>query len=677
MSEKLVTVIVPIYKVEQYINRCVDSIISQTYKNLEIILVDDGSPDSCGKICDDYAKSDSRIKVIHKENGGLSDARNAGIAVANGDYLMFVDSDDWVDEDFCESAVSTLEKNNSDIVVFGYNRVDESDNLLDSWNLQGRHKYSKQEALKKLFRSEIDNYAWNKIYKRSLFHEIRYPKGKLWEDIGTTYLLFAEAESIYISNCVTYNYLMRKSSITGQRNRKGELDMFTQRLEQYEFAQKNFPGLSKEILPLLVFSALRAYIFAGNDRNGKDICERADQFLTSHKQEVKKLSAGFKSTLFYFNKQLYRNMARIVEHNRNINLERKLLAIPKKVVKRLFRLLKRKNAKRSIQQLWDTNFEKRCYVIGTPDHDNLGDHAIALSTIQYLAQILKEYQIIDITEDEYWKYRDSLIANTNPDKDLIVLQGGGNIGDQYPFIERIRKDIIQYIDAEKIVFPQTIYFSDSSQGNAEKKNIKDIYTSSKTLCLTAREEKSFSIMQDLFEGCKVYLIPDIVLRYRITVPECQRKNVLFCLRTDKEAKLSLNDRNYLKKQCQKFGEVHYTDTCVKEYISKKERASYVDEKLNEFAKYKLIVTDRLHGMVFAALTGTPCIVLANYNYKIRGVYQWLSNVEYITFVDDVKSVEIIIDKMQNNQELCDFQYDYSTVDSYYSALGEVLLEKSV
>lgn len=673
----MVTVIVPIYKVEQYVNRCIDSIISQTYKNLEIILVDDGSPDSCGKICDSYAKTDSRIQVIHKENGGLSDARNAGIDVAKGDYLMFVDSDDWVDEDFCESAVSALENNNSDIVVFGYNRVDESDNLLESWNLQGRHKCSKQEALKKLFQSEIDNYAWNKIYKRNLFNNIRYPKGKLWEDIGTTYLLFAEAESIYISNCVTYNYLMRESSITGQRNRKGEIDMFTQRLEQYEFAQKNFPDLSNEILPLLVFSALRAYIFAGNDQSGKDICDKVDMFLTSHKQKVKSISPGFKSTLFYFNKQLYRKMARIIEQNRNVKLERKLLTIPKKIVKRILRLRKRKNAKCSIEQLWKAGFEKRCYVIGTPEHDNLGDHAIALSTIQYLNQTLKEYQIIDITEDEYWKYRDSLIANTNPDKDLVILQGGGNIGDQYPFIERIRKDIIRFIDAEKIMFPQTIYFSDSPQGNAEKKNIKDIYTKSKTLCLTAREEKSFNIMRDLFEGCRVYLIPDIVLRFRITVQECQRKNVLFCLRTDKEAKLSLDDRNYIKKQCQKIGEVHYTDTCVKKYISKIERECYVNKKLNEFSKYQFIVTDRLHGMVFAALTGTPCVVLANYNYKIRGVYQWLANVKYITFVDDVKSIDTVIKQMQNNLKSGNIQYDYSAVDSYYYALEEILLEKSV
>ena len=115
--KSLVSVIVPIYKVEKYLNKCVDSIINQSYKNLEIILVDDGSPDKCGEICDKYAEKDSRVKVIHKENGGLSDARNAGIDIAKGDYLLFVDSDDWITSNICEVLIKNANDNLSDIIA--------------------------------------------------------------------------------------------------------------------------------------------------------------------------------------------------------------------------------------------------------------------------------------------------------------------------------------------------------------------------------------------------------------------------------------------------------------------------------------------------------------------------------------------------------------------------------
>ena len=119
MSEKI-SVIVPIYKTEQFLSKCIDSIINQTYKNLEIILVDDGSPDNCPKICDEYAKRDNRIKVIHKENGGLSSARNAGIEIATGDFSAFVDSDDWIDSDMYESLVKLSDEYNADIAECGY-----------------------------------------------------------------------------------------------------------------------------------------------------------------------------------------------------------------------------------------------------------------------------------------------------------------------------------------------------------------------------------------------------------------------------------------------------------------------------------------------------------------------------------------------------------------------------
>ena len=199
---KKISVIVPIYKVEKYIHRCIDSIINQTYKNLEIILVDDGSPDSCPRICDEYAKKDKRIKVIHKENGGLSDARNKGVDIATGDYIAFVDSDDYIHPNMYEVLIYELEKNNSDIALCKYKIVYEKSKI--KTEIDGKfevYSLNNLQALDSMYGKDGVDFivAWNKLYKKDLFNKIRYPVGKIHEDEYTTYkLLFASKNVIYI-----------------------------------------------------------------------------------------------------------------------------------------------------------------------------------------------------------------------------------------------------------------------------------------------------------------------------------------------------------------------------------------------------------------------------------------------------------------------------------------------
>ena len=199
---KKISVIVPIYKVEKYIHRCIDSIINQTYKNLEIILVDDGSPDSCPRICDEYAKKDKRIKVIHKENGGLSDARNKGVDIATGDYIAFVDSDDYIHPNMYEVLIYELEKNNSDIALCKYKIVYEKSKI--TTEIDGKfevYSLNNLQALDSMYGKDGVDFivAWNKLYKKDLFNKIRYPVGKIHEDEYTTYkLLFASKNVIYI-----------------------------------------------------------------------------------------------------------------------------------------------------------------------------------------------------------------------------------------------------------------------------------------------------------------------------------------------------------------------------------------------------------------------------------------------------------------------------------------------
>jgi glycosyltransferase involved in cell wall biosynthesis len=214
-NNPLISVIIPVYKVEKYINRCIDSVINQTYTNLEIILVDDGSPDNCGKICDEYAQKDSRVVVIHKENGGLSDARNYGIDVARGEYIMFVDSDDWVHPEIVERLYSGLILNNSQISMADYLETDEIQVDISPISSCDYEVYNPKRFFEEIFwgKNAMGETAWAKLYKRELFENIRYPVGKIHEDTYTTPFLVSKAEKITVTREKMYYYYQRDDSI--------------------------------------------------------------------------------------------------------------------------------------------------------------------------------------------------------------------------------------------------------------------------------------------------------------------------------------------------------------------------------------------------------------------------------------------------------------------------------
>lgn len=214
----LVSVIVPIYDVEHYLDVCIESIVKQTYPNLEIILVDDGSPDECGRICDTWAQMDARITALHKANGGLSDARDYGIDRAHGEYIYCVDSDDWIQPNLIERALDAALSSASDLVVFSYNSASDdgltvrpSDDL-QKFPAQGRR--SSEQALKLLWDDYVPNFAWSYLVHRNVYDKgIRFPKGYLMEDMGTTYLLYDTANAVYFLPEALYNYRARPNSI--------------------------------------------------------------------------------------------------------------------------------------------------------------------------------------------------------------------------------------------------------------------------------------------------------------------------------------------------------------------------------------------------------------------------------------------------------------------------------
>lgn len=246
--EDKISIIVPIYKVENYIDKCIISITEQTYKNLEIILVDDGSPDKCPEICEKYAKKDNRIKVIHKKNGGLSDARNAGLKVATGKYIGFVDSDDYIEKDMYQILYNNLIKTNSDISIVNLKEVKENEiienNVKDEQNII---EYNKLEALKKLIENKIKSYAWNKLYKKEILNDIEFPIGRKMEDLAVMYKIFEKVNKVVYTDKIEYYYLQRKNSILGNISESLVKDLQYFVKERYDYIEKKYPQLKETL----------------------------------------------------------------------------------------------------------------------------------------------------------------------------------------------------------------------------------------------------------------------------------------------------------------------------------------------------------------------------------------------------------------------------------------------
>ena len=256
----LVSVIVPVYNVEEYLGRCVDSILSQTHSNLEVILVDDGAKDSSGSICDSYAEKDSRVRVIHKENGGLSSARNAGIDIAGGDWLEFVDSDDWLEPDAVESLLTAAVTHQVELAVGG--RWDVSAKTGEKKKglcPKAEEVIGAEELVSRIFRwDNCDSSACDKLYARRLFRQVRFPHGVVCEDVPVMYKIVLDAGRVAMVDKPIYNYYHRSGSITytGISEKNFHFSQHTEVI--LPWIRENYPGLEREARYLRVRSLVHA-----------------------------------------------------------------------------------------------------------------------------------------------------------------------------------------------------------------------------------------------------------------------------------------------------------------------------------------------------------------------------------------------------------------------------------
>lgn len=318
------------------------------------------------------------------------------------------------------------------------------------------------------------------------------------------------------------------------------------------------------------------------------------------------------------------------------------------------------------------NTKKIIYLL-TPAHGNMGDQAIAFATNKFLKDKFKDYKVLEFAREDIYKYGKSIEKITNKD-DIILLHGGGNMGNLYMNEENPRRLIISKFKYNKIVsMPQTMSFTSDESGKRELQKTRAIYNKHRDLTLIAREKHSYDMMKREVENAKVINNPDIVT-YLCDMYEFNKENrvrIMTCLRDDKEGILGRDKDIFISKLNGFYKNIFHYDTVINKTIKSDTREKELSLMFDEFRKSKVVITDRLHGMIFCVITKTPCIVTKSLDHKVTGTYEWFKDLNYIRFVDklDFNKVRPIIDELSNLEEINEINFK----EIYFDKLREKLV----
>ena len=312
--------------------------------------------------------------------------------------------------------------------------------------------------------------------------------------------------------------------------------------------------------------------------------------------------------------------------------------------------------------------QPKIVMLNTPLHGNLGDQALAYAEEQFCRENFSKKSYVEICADyldtAYW-----IIPYFIKKEDIICIHAGGYLGTLWMYEEiRIRKTLLKLKERKIIIFPQTVYFEKNEEGNRELEISKKIFNSCSNLTICARESISYNFMKKNFSKCKNLLLPDMVMVLSKKFFSVQRDGCLLCMRNDAEKTCSVVEKNMIDLAVRaKYKKVWNTDTVVNYKIPKREREQELNRKWKEFASAELIITDRLHGMIFAAITETPCIVILSKSHKIAGCYEWIKNCSYIQLCNNIQELGM---KIQEVSDVKKKKWDNSVLLENFKTLKE-------
>ena len=652
-----VSVIVPIYNVEQYVKLCVDSILAQTFQDFEIILVDDASPDNSYALCQKLYDGNDKVKFIrHEKNQGLGASRNTGIKHAAGKYVYFVDSDDYILPDALEKLYNAAEKNNAQVVHAAgrYELIQKDGETLDKNNpVLKWDDYEQEGFLKFDVRYRLDNHwktyntrsnAWLCFCLRDFLAENKIEfLPIISEDEPFSFALFCTAERYYILHEAFYVHLLRGGSI----------------MRSYDIAR-----FSKGIYAMIAGSMYIERIlnkipkFDGFDQwRGSFMAEFFDRFLNNHtapfykefpitalvnETATKTLSPVFGASTsfvkyFFDGFHIFRRQAQLLA------LQSQLLLNENKQLKTHTPTFTREQSALLEIIAAVKSTDKRIFLIGTPEHGNLGDQAIVLGELRILENYFPEHKIIEIQRNYLMGESGELFWGLGFEKyirrdDIIFYHGGGNLGNLWSSNEILRRLIIERFPDNKIViFPQSICFTNDADGLKEREISTRIYNAHKDLHLMARDENSFNLARKIFPAIHNYLLPDAatVMHGIMDDVDIKREGVLFILRGDKE---KVRDDTKIKMLQATFNKLKIpfavTDTVIKGKVTAEDREQKVRAVLAQVRKSKLVITDRFHGVVFSFITRTPVLAFKSFDTKISSGIKWFEQFQSVFYAEE-------------------------------------------
>ena len=639
----LVSVVVPVFNVKDYLPRCLSSIVVQTYPSIEVVIVDDGSTDGSGALCDEWVRAHTNAKIIHTANSGLSAARNCGLSYVAGDYVVFLDSDDALGRHHIENLVAAILKTpdpDSAVAVTGFipcatgTVTDASHRDVCSFCLNAAEAISRSVTPG----AEFAAHAWGKLYPRSLFHLLHYPVGRYYEDQFVTYKVFLAAGYIAYENANDYLYTTDRAGSISASSRIRELDYLDAIRETLGYVEREcpaaVPAVRKRYLESLIGGVETACLF-GSAKKYAELFKEA-RGIPARVVDSVELDASSKAR--------YRFLALGAEGYRRLfaarDSVRRLSPDSLKLRFANHRSWRRENSRviEHYTELRGRVGERCTFLLMTPRYRNYGDHLIAFSERMLLDSAGVD-TVIEISYEDCQALGDSFNSVVRP-ADTVFFTGGGYLGDLWPGLEGTAEKILESLGSgnRAYFFPESLFYSSAGCARFEAA----VKATKARVIVSAREGASFERLRSSLDSASIRMFPDVGLFVRRgdllqAAPDRVEGSVLVCLRRDKESLQGASFGVELTAVLDACGLVISsidTHDPVGE-IKAGDRRRELGILARRFGEASLVVTNRLHGMVLAMIMGTPCVALDNISGKVSGVARWVAASGYpLVLCDD-------------------------------------------